>query len=164
MKSLLSLQELVAEAAVLLSEAAIDQPSGRVSDVPTVRTVRYYASHGLLDKPAAHRGRAALYNHTHLMQLLAIKRLQAQGLTLEQVKSVRFAECISFLLQCTTVRWQVVGMIARLQAWSLTADWKHPKLSNDLESLMGSDNDHLALVHLCDRRKCLAPCSCAVAA
>lgn len=87
MNDLMTLRELVAEAAAALSDAALDQPSGRVSEVPTARTVRYYATHGLLDRPARYDGRTALYTRRHLMQLVAIKRLQARGLTLDEVQA-----------------------------------------------------------------------------
>jgi DNA-binding transcriptional MerR regulator len=61
-------------------------PSGRVRDVPDLRTIRYYTTLGLLDRPAAMRGRTALYRTRHLLQLVAIKRLQARGLTLADVQ------------------------------------------------------------------------------
>jgi len=60
--------------------------SGRVRDVPDLRTIRYYTTLGLLDRPAAMRGRTALYGHRHVFQLVAIKRLQAQGLSLAEVQ------------------------------------------------------------------------------
>ena len=37
------------------------QSSGRVRDVPDLRTIRYYTTLGLLDKPAEMRGRRAYY-------------------------------------------------------------------------------------------------------
>ena len=61
-------------------------PSGRVRDVPDLRTIRYYTTLGLLDRPAAMRGRTALYGSRHLLQLAAIKRLQARGLSLAAVQ------------------------------------------------------------------------------
>jgi DNA-binding transcriptional MerR regulator len=61
-------------------------PSGRVRDVPDLRTIRYYTTLGLLDRPAAMRGRTALYGPRHLLQLVAIKRLQARGLSLAAVQ------------------------------------------------------------------------------
>jgi len=60
--------------------------SGRVRDVPDLRTIRYYTTLGLLDRPAAMRGRTALYGRRHLFQLVAIKRLQARGLSLAEVQ------------------------------------------------------------------------------
>jgi DNA-binding transcriptional MerR regulator len=60
--------------------------SGRVRDVPDLRTIRYYTTLGLLDRPAAMRGRTALYGRRHLFQVVAIKRLQARGLSLAEVQ------------------------------------------------------------------------------
>lgn len=83
--SLLTIDELAAQSAVLLSD--VDQASGRVSEVPSRRTIRYYAQHGLLDKPVRFEGRTALYGKRHLLQLVAIKRLQAQGETLADIQA-----------------------------------------------------------------------------
>ena len=82
----MTLRELVAEAAVALSSAELEQSSGRVSEVPTPRTIRYYAQHGLIDKPIGWRGRAALYGARHVSQIVAIKRLQAAGRSLDEVQ------------------------------------------------------------------------------
>lgn len=60
--------------------------SARVRDVPDLRTIRYYTTLGLLDKPAEMRGRTALYGRRHLLQLVAIKQLQAEGLSLTAVQ------------------------------------------------------------------------------
>ena len=60
--------------------------NGRVRDVPDLRTIRYYTTLGLLDRAAEMRGRTAFYGGRHLLQLVAIKRLQAQGLSLAQVQ------------------------------------------------------------------------------
>lgn len=68
---------------------AVDYPgalNGRVRDRPDPRTIRYYTTLGLLDRPAAFRGRTALYGRRHLLQLVAIKRLQAEGLSLRTVQ------------------------------------------------------------------------------
>jgi hypothetical protein len=60
--------------------------NGRVRDIPDLRTIRYYTTSGLLDRPAEMRGRTALYGRRHLLQLVAIKQLQARGLSLSQVQ------------------------------------------------------------------------------
>ncbi|MFL6115040.1 MAG: MerR family transcriptional regulator [Catenulispora sp.] len=73
-------------AAALSAESVAAQPNGRIREVPDVRTIRWYTSIGLLDRPAAMRGRTALYGRRHLAQLVAIKRLQAAGLTLTEVQ------------------------------------------------------------------------------
>jgi DNA-binding transcriptional MerR regulator len=86
MSVLWTLDELSARAALALAVDYAGAPNGRVRDVPDVRTVRYYTTLGLLDRPGQMRGRTALYGRRHLLQLVAIKRLQAQGMTLQQVQ------------------------------------------------------------------------------
>jgi MerR HTH family regulatory protein len=62
------------------------QPSGRVRDVPDRRAIRWYTTIGLIDRPTAHRGRTAMYGPRHLLQLVAVKRLQARGLPLVAIQ------------------------------------------------------------------------------
>ncbi len=60
--------------------------SGRVRAVPDQRTIRYYTTLGLIDRPAEIRGRTAFYGPRHLRQLVAIKRLQARELSLAEIQ------------------------------------------------------------------------------
>jgi len=60
--------------------------NGQVRDVPDARTIRYYASLGLVDPPAEMRGRTALYTRRHLLQVVAVKRLQAAGRALVEIQ------------------------------------------------------------------------------
>ncbi len=64
------------------------QSSGRVRQVPDRRTIRYYTTLGLLDKPSEMRGRTAYYGPRHLQQLVAIKRLQSEGKPLVQIQTI----------------------------------------------------------------------------
>jgi MFS family permease/DNA-binding transcriptional MerR regulator len=57
-----------------------------VRDVPDRRTIRYYTTLGLIDRPSEMRGRTALYDRRHLLQLVAIKKLQAGGQSLAEVQ------------------------------------------------------------------------------
>jgi hypothetical protein len=84
--TLWTLDELSAAVARALAVDYDGQPSARVRDVPDRRTIRYYTTLGLIDRPAALRGRTALYGRRHLLQLTAIKRLQAAGLSLAEVQ------------------------------------------------------------------------------
>jgi len=81
-----TIEELGAAVAVTLSADYEGAPNNRVRDVPDRRTIRYYTTIGLLDRPAEMRGRTALYGRRHLAQLVAIKRLQARGLSLAEVQ------------------------------------------------------------------------------
>ncbi len=83
------LDELCARVARALAVDYTGQPSGRVRDVPDRRTIRYYVTLGLVDRPLSSpgRGRTAFYGRRHLLQLVAIKRLQGQGLPLTDVQA-----------------------------------------------------------------------------
>jgi DNA-binding transcriptional MerR regulator len=83
-----TIAELGERVTAVLADGAYEPPSnGQVRAVPDLRTIRYYTSLGLLDRPAAMRGRTALYGHRHLLQLVAVKRLQAEGKSLSEVQA-----------------------------------------------------------------------------
>src|SRR5207253_11468625 len=86
-ETLLTLDELSAAVSRALAVGYAGSANGRVRDVPDRRTIRYYTTLGLIDRPAAMRGRTALYGRRHLLQLVAIKRLQANGLSLAEVQA-----------------------------------------------------------------------------
>jgi hypothetical protein len=82
-----TLQELVAEVSTRI--AALPAPrNGQVRAIPDERTVRYYGTIGLLDRPSAMRGRTALYGRKHVAQVVAIKRLQALGRSLSEIQTL----------------------------------------------------------------------------
>ncbi len=58
----------------------------RVAELPDARTLRYYQTTGLLDKPKRYDGRKAVYGYRHLLQALGIKLLQGQGYSLAQIQ------------------------------------------------------------------------------
>ena len=62
--------------------------SNRIQWTPNGRQIRYYTTLGLLDKPFGGRGQGASYGPKHLLQLIAIKRLQHQGLKLAEIQPV----------------------------------------------------------------------------
>ena len=79
------IDELAERAAAVLDGTAAPAASGRVTPLPDRRMLRYYTTLGLLDRPEV-RGRVAYYGRHHLLQVVAIKRLQAGGATLAQVQ------------------------------------------------------------------------------
>jgi DNA-binding transcriptional MerR regulator len=81
-----TLDELAERVDAALAVDYAGQPSGRVRDVPDRRAIRWYTTIGLIDRPVAHRGRTALYGPRHLLQLVAVKRLQARGLPLVAIQ------------------------------------------------------------------------------
>jgi DNA-binding transcriptional MerR regulator len=79
--------ELVAEVGRRI--AALPAPkNGQVRAVPDERTVRYYGTIGLLDRPVATRGRTAIYGRKHLAQVIAIKRMQMLGRSLAEIQAL----------------------------------------------------------------------------
>lgn len=80
------LDAVCAQAADVLAATGAGATDARVRDVPDARTVRYYQSIGLLDRPVRYDGRKAIYGYRHLLQMVCVKLLQAQGLSLAQVQ------------------------------------------------------------------------------
>jgi DNA-binding transcriptional MerR regulator len=119
-----TLPELVAEVAMRI--AALPAPrNGQVRAIPDDRTVRYYATIGLLDRPSATRGRTALYGRKHAAQIVAIKRLQAMGRSLSEIQALW-----ATLDDRTLSRMSGVALEARGKAPARAEFWKRePKPS-----------------------------------
>lgn len=81
-----TLEQLPDQVAALLAEDYDGQRSGRVRELPNARTIRWYTTIGLVDRPLPTRGRAVRYGRRHVLQLAAVKKLQAQGLPLAEVQ------------------------------------------------------------------------------
>jgi DNA-binding transcriptional MerR regulator len=82
-----TLDQLSERVAAALAVDYSGQSNGRVSDLPNQRTIRYYTTLGLIDRAIWRQGRTALYTLRHLLQLVAIKRLQAAGLSLAAIQA-----------------------------------------------------------------------------
>jgi len=84
----LSIEALSSRVETMLRERGLleAQADGRVSQAPDARTIRYYGTLGLVDRPQI-QDREARYTRRHALQLAAIKALQAQGLPLSEVQS-----------------------------------------------------------------------------
>jgi DNA-binding transcriptional MerR regulator len=85
MVSMWTLDELVGRVAAVLARSDVRAPNGRVTGLPDARMIRWYTTIGLVDRPTM-RGRTAYYGERHLLQLVAVKRLQQEGLALAQVQ------------------------------------------------------------------------------
>jgi DNA-binding transcriptional MerR regulator len=81
---LLTLSEFAAAAANAVQASGAVPDNRQAKPIPAERMVRYYTARGLLPRPGT-RGRALTYGRTHLLRLVAIKRLQGQGLSLDQI-------------------------------------------------------------------------------
>lgn len=79
-----SLEQLAEESLKYLQDDGGE--SKRVQWRPNGRQIRYYSTLGLLDKPDTENGRTVWYGPKHLLQLLAIKRLQLDGMKLADIQ------------------------------------------------------------------------------
>src|SRR6185312_11218549 len=82
--SLLTLPEFAVAAADAVKAAGAVPDNRQAKPIPAERMVRYYTARGLLPRPGT-RGRALTYGRTHLIHLVAIKRLQGEGLSLDEI-------------------------------------------------------------------------------
>jgi DNA-binding transcriptional MerR regulator len=81
-----NLDELCSAAQADIERRRWPSPGGRVNTTLNGRTVRYYTTSGLMDRPSGYDGGVARYGPRHLLQLLAIKALQAQFLPLPEIQ------------------------------------------------------------------------------
>ncbi|MFT4624416.1 MAG: DNA-binding transcriptional MerR regulator [Myxococcota bacterium] len=71
----------------MLDATGVEPVDARVARVPDRRTLRWYQSIGVMDKPLRYDGRKAIYGRRHALQAAAAKLLQATGYTLTQVQA-----------------------------------------------------------------------------
>ena len=82
-----TMEQLVERVSAALAAEYPGAPNGRVREVPDRRSIRWYTTIGLVDRPLGTRGRTVLYGPRHLLQLVAIKRRQAAGMTLAEIQA-----------------------------------------------------------------------------
>jgi hypothetical protein len=82
-----TIAELAERAADTLTAVPPTVRSRRIREAPNERLIRWYATVGLVDPPLSRRGRIALYGRRHLLQLVAIKRRQAEGRSLAEIQA-----------------------------------------------------------------------------
>ena len=83
----LTLNELVDRAKTSLEAVSADAADSRVRAYPDARTVRYYQSIGVVDRPLRYDGRRAIYGERHLLQAITVKVLQSEGYSLAQIQA-----------------------------------------------------------------------------
>lgn len=85
-ETLMTLAELASAISGQLKAEGVEPGNGQVSARVDERTLRYYMTLGLLDRPVARRGRVAVYGERHAAQAVAVKRLQAAGWPLADIQ------------------------------------------------------------------------------
>lgn len=80
------LAELVERVGGVLHSQCHPGSSKRVHWNPGERQIRYYTTLGLLDRPSGISGQTGYYGPRHALQLLSIKALQSEGLSLKEIQ------------------------------------------------------------------------------
>ena len=77
---------LAAHVAQLVDAAGVRPTNASARAAPSARSVRFYVSNQLMDRPEG-LGTSATYNYRHFLQLLAIKMRQREGMSLDTIRS-----------------------------------------------------------------------------
>jgi len=72
----------------VLAEMGLEQARGTVTSVPDERTIRYYMTEGLIQTPGEKQGTASLFGYLNLLQLLTVKKLQAEHLPIRKIREL----------------------------------------------------------------------------
>lgn len=72
----------------ILAELGLEQARGTVTSVPDERTIRYYMAEGLIQTPGEKQGTASLFSYLNLLQLLTVKKLQAEHLPIRKIREL----------------------------------------------------------------------------
>ena len=83
-----TIHELAEAVNVWCRDRALEPANGQTASELSARTLHFYRSSGLLDAPESGAGRG--YGRRHLLQLKAIRLLQAQGLPLSRIQQLLF--------------------------------------------------------------------------
>ena len=92
MLELLTIETLAERANAWCREHRIAPVSGQAGEIVTERSVRFYRTTGLVDAPEG-----GGYGEKHLLQLIAIRLLQAQGLPLRRIRELLFGRSLAEL-------------------------------------------------------------------
>jgi DNA-binding transcriptional MerR regulator len=77
-----------AAARILAESGGARQGRGTVTELPDERTVRYYLAEGLIPPAEEKQGTASVFGYRHLLQLLVVKKLQAEGLPIRAIREL----------------------------------------------------------------------------
>jgi len=72
----------------ILAEMGLEQERGTVTSVPDERTIRYYMTEGLIQTPGERQGTASVFGYLNLLQLLTVKKLQAEHLPIRKIREL----------------------------------------------------------------------------
>jgi DNA-binding transcriptional MerR regulator len=81
-------KDLADAAERVLKSLGPGQDKKTVTEFPNERTIRYYLTEGLLPQPREKRGLKSIFGYEHLLTLLVIKKLQADGVPISLLKKL----------------------------------------------------------------------------
>jgi DNA-binding transcriptional MerR regulator len=120
-----TLEQLSDRVADLLADDYEGPRNGRVRELPNGRTIRWYTTIGLVDRPTATKGRVALYGWRHAFQLAAIKQLQAAGMSLAEIQERLLGASDGDLAGIAKTRMDIVHRPAGAEEVRLDDFWRH---------------------------------------
>ena len=87
-KKYVGLPEFARVSEQMLAEMNLEQERGTVTSVPDERTIRYYMAEGLVQTPEEKQGTASVFGYVNLLQLLTVKKLQAEHLPIRKIREL----------------------------------------------------------------------------
>ena len=87
-KKYVGLPEFARVSEQILEEMNLEQERGTVTSVPDERTIRYYMAEGLVQTPEEKQGTASVFGYVNLLQLLTVKKLQAEHLPIRKIREL----------------------------------------------------------------------------
>lgn len=87
-KKYVGLPEFARAGEQILAEMGLEQARGTVTSVPDERTIRYYMAEGLIQTPEEKQGTASVFGYLNLLQLLTVKKLQAEHLPIRKIREL----------------------------------------------------------------------------
>ena len=109
-----TIQELAETANAWCRDRALQPANGQTASELSARTLHYYRSVGLLDAPQSGAGRG--YGRRHLLQLKAIRILQAHGLPLSRIQQLLFGRSDEELEQIAESAGKIDAETANIQS------------------------------------------------
>jgi DNA-binding transcriptional MerR regulator len=87
-KRFVGLPEFTAVCERVMNSLNLEQVRGTVTSVPDERTIRYYLAEGLIQPVDERQGTASVFGYQHLLQLVAVKKLQAEHLPIRKIREL----------------------------------------------------------------------------
>jgi DNA-binding transcriptional MerR regulator len=142
-----TIQELAETVNTWCRDRALQPANGQTASELSARTLHYYRGAGLLDAPEFGAGRG--YGRRHLLQLKAIRILQAQGLPLSRIQQLLFARSDEELEQVAESAGETDPGIANVhsQAFDSKETWTVYPLNEQL-FVVARDGVHLSTSQL----------------